>query len=143
MTWQAGKRPRAAGPLSAFARLKPLAGERDDPAKSLDKLAQALGNYGRSVRLHVRLVTDKDGERVEHWEVQGGSMKGKALRKEPKKADVILVMRPETWTQIAQGRLAPYEALYTGKLRVGGNFEMAKAITRHLSDPASPYVAPC
>jgi len=26
---------------------------------------------------------------------------------------------------------------------VGGDFEMAKAITRHLSDPAMEYVAPC
>ena len=54
-----------------------------------------------------------------------------------------MVMRPETWTQIAQGLLAPYEALYTGKLRVGGNFEVAKAITKHLTDPAANYMAPC
>ena len=61
----------------------------------------------------------------------------------PKEADVVVVMRPETWTQIAQGQLAPYEALYTGKLRVGGDFELAKAIVKHLTDPATPYVAPC
>jgi hypothetical protein len=143
MTWQGGKSAREVGPLSPFARLKPLAGERDDPAKGLEKLAQALSDYGSPVRLHVRLITGKDGESVEHWEVQGGSKNAKAQRKEPKDADVILVMRPETWTQIAQGQLAPYEALYAGKLRVGGDLEAAKAITRHLSDPASPYVAPC
>lgn len=143
MTWQAGKRAREVGPLSPFARLKPLAGERDDPAKGLEKLAQALSDYGSPVRLHVRFITDKDGESVEHWEVQGGSKNAKAQRTEPKDADVILVLRPETWTQIAQGQLAPYEALYAGKLRVGGDLEAAKAITRHLSDPASPYVAPC
>jgi len=89
------------------------------------------------------LVTGKEGEGVEHWEVLGGSKNCQARRKEPKTADVILIMRPETWTQIAEGQLAPYEALYSGKLRVGGDFEQAKAITQYLSDPASPYVAPC
>jgi len=122
--------------------LKPLAGERDEPDKGLEKLAQALRDYDSPVRVHVRLITH-EGEGVEHWEVQAGSTDAKAERKEPKDADVILVMRPETWMQIAQGQLAPYEALYAGRLRVGGNFEAAKAITRHLSDPASPYVAPC
>ena len=39
--------------------------------------------------------------------------------------------------------LAPYDALYAGKVRVGGDFEAAKAITRYLSDPALPYVSPC
>lgn len=143
MTWQSGKRAREVGPSSPFARLKPLAGERDNSAKGMDKLAKALSDYGSPVRLHIRLITGENGEGVEHWEVQGGSKNAKAQRKEPKDADVVLVMRPETWVQIAQGQLAPYEALYTGKLRVGGDFEAAKAITRHLTDPASPYVAPC
>src|SRR5260221_1670488 len=142
MTWQGGKRPREVGPLSAFARLRPLAGELDDPSTSLEKLAHALADFGRPVRLHVRLITGADGENVEHWEVLGGSSVPRVERKEPQVADVIVVMRPETWTQIAQGRLAPYEALYSGKLRVGGDFAAAKAITRHLSDPALPYVAP-
>ena len=93
--------------------------------------------------LHIRLVSGADGETVEHWEVQGGSKGAKAKKGEPKKADVLVVMRPETWAQIAQGQLAPYEALYTGRMRVGGDFEKAKAIVKHLTDPSAPYVAPC
>jgi SCP-2 sterol transfer family len=143
MTWQGGKKPPQPGPLSAFARLKPFAGSQDDAAKALQKLAGALSNYASPIRLHFRLIAAKDGERVEHWEVQGGAKNSKAHRKETKNADVIIVVRPETWMQIAQGRLAPYEALYTGKLRVGGDFEIAKAITKHLTDPAARYVAPC
>jgi SCP-2 sterol transfer family. len=123
--------------------LKPLARPQDDSAKALEKLAQALREYGSPVRLHFRLITGKEEERVEHWEVHGGSKNAKATKAKPKKADVVVVMRPETWTQIAQGLLAPYEALYTGKLRVGGNFEVAKAITKHLTDPAANYMAPC
>ena len=143
MTWQGGKlRREASGPLS-FARLRTLAGPQDNAARSVDQLSKALSGLRKPVRLHIRLVSGADGETVEHWDVQGGSKSTKARKGEPKDADVLVVMRPETWAQIAQGQLAPYEALYSGKLRVGGDFEMAKAIVKHLTDPAAPYVAPC
>ena len=145
MTWQGGKRGRELGPSSpVFASLKAIATDRDDAAKCLQCLSTALGDFPKPVRMHVRLISGSgDDESVEHWEVQGGTKAAKAQRKEPKNADVVVVMRPETWLQIAQGKLAPYEALYTGRLRVGGDFAAAKAITRHLSDPAATYVAPC
>jgi SCP-2 sterol transfer family len=144
MTWQGGKLGREVGPVSAFARLKPLATEADDAAKAVRAFSKALGGYQRQVRVHLRLVSGEEGATVEHWNVQAGP-KGtaKAEQKEPKQADVIVAMRPETWLLIAQGRLAPYEALYAGKLRVGGDMEIAKAITRHLTDPAATYRAPC
>ena len=143
MTWQGGKRGREIGPTSPFARLKPLAAGKDDSEAGLKQLAQALSNYKKPTLLHVRLVTGKEGEPVEHWEIKAGSKDAKVQRKEPKKADVVVVMRPETWSQIAQGMLAPYDALFAGKLRVGGDVETAKDITHHLSDPRFPYVSPC
>lgn len=143
MTWQGGKLRRAEGGGLSFACLRSLAGEQDDAARSIDQLSKALGGLGKPVRLHIRLVSGTDDETVEHWDVQGGSKGGKAKRGAPKDADVVVVMRPETWAQIAQGQLAPYDALYSGRLRVGGDFEMAKAIVKHLTDPAAPYVAPC
>jgi hypothetical protein len=144
MTWQGGKLRPEIGPVSAFAPLKPLATGVDDSAKALRALSKALAGYEGHVRLHMRLVSGDDGQAIEHWDIQGGA-KGaaKAERKQPKQADVIVVMRQETWMQIAQGKLAPYEALYSGKLRVGGDMELAKAVTRHLTDPASTYRPPC
>jgi SCP-2 sterol transfer family len=143
MTWQGGKIRREEVGGVPFARLRALAGPNDDAARSVDQLSKALSGFGTAVRLHIRLVSGADGETVEHWEVQGGSKSPKAKKGAPKDADILVVMRPETWAQIAQGQLAPYEALYTGKLRVGGDFEKAKAIVKHLTDPASSYVAPC
>lgn len=143
MTWQGGKRAREQK-SSTFARLKPLGKLQDDAATSLDYLAKALSGYNKPVRLHIRLVSGTDGATVEHWEVLGGSKNAKAKKNtKPNDADVVVVMRRETWAQIAQGMLAPYEALYTGKLRVGGDFEVAKAITKYLTDPAANYIAPC
>jgi SCP-2 sterol transfer family len=143
MTWQGGKLRREGSEPMPFARLRALAGQQDDAAQSLEQLSTALSGLGKPVRLHIRLVSGADGETVDHWEVQGGSKRAKATKVKPKDADVVVVMRPETWAQIAQGQLAPYEALYSGKLRVGGDLEMAKMIVKHLTDPSAPYVAPC
>lgn len=145
MTWQGGKLGRETAPTRTFACLTPLAAAADDPAASLTALSKALSDFSPAVTIDVRLLGD-DGETVQHWDVRAGSRGAKAAKavaRVPKTPDVIVVMRPETWQQIAQGRLAPYEALYAGKLRVGGDLESAKAITRHLTDPALPYVAPC
>jgi putative sterol carrier protein len=143
MTWQGGKfRPEDVAAVP-FARLRALCRPQDDAAKSFEQLSKALSSFGKPVSLHIQLVSGSDGETVEQWVVQGGSKSGKAKKGAPKKADVLVVMRPETWAQIAQGQLAPYEALYTGRMRVGGDFEKAKAIVKYLTDPATPYVSPC
>lgn len=141
MTWQGGKRGREQRP-SPFARLKPLATSPDNTATSLTNLARALSSYEKPVRLHIQLVSGTEGSAVDHWEVLGGPSP-KAANAQPQEADIVIVMRPDTWAQIAQGMLPPYEALYTGRLRVGGDFEAAKAITKYLTDPATSYVAPC
>jgi SCP-2 sterol transfer family len=145
MTWQGGKRPaEETAATTPFAPLKPLmTAERNDVAESLQSLARALGDYGSPVRIHVHLIDDKDDEKIEHWEIQSGSPRPAARRSKPKQADVLVAMRPETWMLIAQGRLAPFDALFAGKLRVGGNLEVAKRLTRHLSDPRVPFVPPC
>ena len=143
MTWQGGKLRREQGETLSFARLRTLARPQDDAAKGINQLSKALNGLGKQVRLHIGLVSGPDAARVQHWDVQGGAKSGKVTRGKPKEADVVVVMRPETWAEIAQGQLAPYEALYSGKLRVGGDFEMAKAIVKHLTDPSAPYVAPC
>jgi putative sterol carrier protein len=142
MTWQGGKLRHDDGVLS-FARLRSVAGPQDDAAKSLEQLSKALSGFAKPVRLHIRLVSGAEGGIVEDWMVQGGAKDAKAKQGRPKDADVTVVMRPETWAAIAQGRLAPYEALYAGRLRVGGNFETAKAIVKYMTDPATIYLAPC
>jgi putative sterol carrier protein len=140
MTWQGGKRPREAPPRSPFARLAPLVGqEKTNIETSLRGLATALKGAKAKASLHLRLVSGTETETIDHWEVAGG----KARRAQPKGADVVVVMRPETWLAIARGELPPYEALISGKLRVGGNLEAAKEMVRSLSNPADRYLPPC
>ena len=143
MTWQGGKPSRhPTAPPIEFARLRQLAmGASPKLEDSFHSLSKALSDYGSKVRLHLHLVSGEG--KVDHWEVEGGSSKPSAKHARPKSADVHVVLRPETWNQIATGLLAPYDALLGGRLRVGGNLETAKAITKHLSDPAVPYIPPC
>jgi hypothetical protein len=145
MTWNGGKLiATPVVPHVTFARLRPLASfQQSDHAASFKSLSHALRDFGSQVRLHIRLVSGDEGDKVAHWDVEGGTPKATARRGRPKSADVHLVMRSETWTQIASGQLAPYDALLGGKLRVGGNLDTAKSIIKHLSDPSMPYIPPC
>jgi putative sterol carrier protein len=141
---QGGKPIRSTLPpkTSPFAPLKPLAKGRArvDVEASLSKLSQSLRSFEKPLRIHVQLI---DGDRTEDWEVAAGSKKDSVRRARPKTADVRVVLRKDTWTQIAGGRLSPYDALFSGKLRIGGDVELAKQLVRHLSDPSVPYVSPC
>jgi hypothetical protein len=134
-TWQGGKRGREVAPSSPFASLKPLVGEADNPAKGLEMLSDALRGYPNPLRLHVRLVSgEEDDESVEQWEVQAGTDGFQAAADGVKRRRRDRGDAPRDVDAYRPGRPGPYEALYTGRLRVGGDFEAAKAVTRYLSD---------
>ncbi|HKD20192.1 MAG TPA: SCP2 sterol-binding domain-containing protein [Thermoanaerobaculia bacterium] len=140
---QGGKPIRATLPpkTSPFAPLKALvSGRGRDVEASLSKLSQSLGSFETPLHIHVRLI---DGDATEDWDVAAGSKKGAARRGKPKNPDVRVVLRKDTWIQIAGGKLSPYDALFGGKLRIGGDVDTAKEVVRHLSDPSVPYVSPC
>jgi hypothetical protein len=117
-------------PATAFAPLRPIV---EEGVSELDAtvrgLADAMSGVEPSPRIHLRLV--EGDETVETLATADG---------EP---EVIVVLSRDTWLAIAQGRLAPYEALVAGRLRVGGDLGLAKRVTQHLSDPSVPYVEPC
>lgn len=145
MTREGGKPSRPdpfTDPAPRFACLRPLL-EREgrDIAQSFQAMAEALRTYDAPCRLQVRLV-DGD-ETVETWNVEGGVRASAARGQEAADADVLVVVSSDTWIEIAQGRLAPFDALFGGKLRIGGDVELAKRIARHLTDPAATFVPPC
>ena len=141
MTWQGGKTPRAPAEGSPFAPLHPLlAGHQRDAEAGLRALAQALRNHAPPVKIQIRLL---EGDKTEHWDVKAGKATRAARPAAAKTADVLVVMRRETWVEIAQGRLAPFDALFAGRLRAGGDLETAKRVVQHLSSRAVPFVPPC
>lgn len=152
MTWRGGKKIRedvAEAATPSFACLKPLLKATDtDLPRSFQKLAKSLSKLDSAVRIHIRLV---DGNQtVNNWEVKAGPSLSSAVEGEPKVArgrqkepGILLVVSVDTWVQIARGELAPFDALFAGKLRVGGNLSVGKKITQLLSDPTVPFVSPC
>ena len=143
---EGGKRIRDSGlgPASPFARLQPLVTDTArDVGSSMTKLVEALVSYEAPARIHLRLIDDGEGEGTDHWDVEAGSAQATARQGQPKEPDVTVVLRRGTWMQIAQGQLSPFDALFNGKLRVGGDVELAKRLARHLSDPSTPFVSPC
>ena len=125
---------------SPFAPLRPLIEPHEqDAGVALKQLSEALRGIGGTARLHVQVL---DGDALTDWDVQGGA-RSLTRARAPKAADLRLIMRRETLVAILHGRLAPFDALFAGRMRVGGDTELGKRIVQHLSDPAHPYVPPC
>jgi alkyl sulfatase BDS1-like metallo-beta-lactamase superfamily hydrolase len=126
---------------SPFAPLKALLQPHEqDAAEGIRRLAAALQGLGAAARLHLRVL---DGETVEHWEVEGGTLPAAARQQTPKNADMTLILRRDTWLRMAHGRLSPFDALLSGRMRLGGDTALAKSIVKHLSDPTVPFVGLC
>ena len=130
---------------SAFAPLRPfLKSNETDLSRGLENLSAELARLDSQVRLDVEVL---EGSDTHAWVLECGLCRS-LVRPRPrarnkKKPNVRVVVRHETWLQIAQGKLSPFEAFITGRLLVGGDTELAKRLVQHLSDPSVPYVSPC
>ena len=132
--------PTAAAP-KAFAPLRALLkSDETDLTQSVQKLSAELAGFDAPIRLQVQVL---EGSSTHDWELECGRDRVSASRHPAKDADVRVVVRRDTWLQIAHGKLNPYDAFISGKLRVGGDAELAKRLVQHLSDPSVPYVSPC
>lgn len=141
MTIDGGKaiRPAFSDTASPFAPLLPLlALQQDDIAAGVSRVSTALDSFAVPASVHLRIL---DGADVQDWDVRSGP--AAAVARAPEHADVRLVMQRDTWLRIVRGTLAPFDALFEGKVGVGGDTELAKQLVEHLSDPAVPFVPPC
>src|SRR5215469_12576635 len=103
-----------------FATVKDLsAGGRNDMAGTFKSLGELLETSRLRGTLQVRLVGQGQAQescfRVTF--AHGKSAVGNTPAKKP---HVELIMKPETWAQIAAGRLAPIDALLDGLMRLRG-----------------------
>jgi putative sterol carrier protein len=131
----------ATTPPTAFAPLRALLrSDETDLKQSLQKLSAELASFDAPMRLQVQVL---EGSNRHDWELECGRARISASRQSANDADVRVVVRHDTWLQIAHGKLNPFEAFISGKLRVGGDVELAKRLVQHLSDPSAPYVSPC
>ena len=126
---------------TAFAPLRALLkSDETDLTQSLQRLSAELASFDAPMRLQVQVL---EGSSTHDWELECGRDRASPSRPRANATDVRVVVRRDTWLQIAQGKLNPFDAFISGKLRVGGDVELAKRLVQHLSDPSVPYVSPC
>jgi hypothetical protein len=113
-----------------FVKLKPLVGVA---AAEIDASFDGLtgGLQGAAFPCTVR-VTLLSGEQEQHGTISVRD--GNAQRAvEGDAVDIEVITSPETWLAIASGQLAPLDAFTGGKMRVRGDYKLARRIMLHLA----------
>jgi putative sterol carrier protein len=65
------------------------------------------------------------------FSVTFGAEKGKSTAKAALNRTVETITTPETWAEIAGGRMAPHDAFFSGRMRVRGSVALAQTLIQH------------
>jgi putative sterol carrier protein len=125
-----------------FAVIKDLTGSgRNDLPKTFERLAELLGESGIRGSLQVQVLEDEAGKKKSYVNVKLGTGQPQSSTRALAKPNVELITRPETWMEIAGGRLAPIEAFLQGRMRVRGNTMLALKMLKHVAgSPGRNYL---
>ena len=107
-----------------------------DVAKTLERLGELLAPSRLHATLQLQLVHDNVGDKTSSVRL---ILEGEKTRTSSERADdfdVEIITTPETWWEIATGKLAPHDAFLTGRMRVRGNTRMAQNMLKQAA--ASP-----
>lgn len=116
--------------MDSYGKLQKLTEPtRPELANTFSRVAEILSKTqkGKPLQLQFSLV-DGDEENPTVWSVVIDKSGGKAKQQPAARPDVEIITRPETWWEIAEGRLSPLDAFVTGRLRVQGSIERAKRV---------------
>jgi SCP-2 sterol transfer family len=117
-----------------FAVLKDLTSSaRSTPAETLHRLGELLRPSKVHGTLHLRLLHGGTLSDSSTFSVTFGTAKGKSTPKAALNRTVEIITTPETWAEIAGGRMAPHDAFLSGRMRVRGNVALAQTLIRHLA----------
>ena len=117
----------------AFVKLAPLAGMTVGEADaSFDALTSGLRGAPFGCTLRITLLSGSNDEFSQHGtiSVRDGNAQRAA---ESDSADIEVITSPETWLAIASGELAPLDAFIGGKMRVRGDYKLARLAMLHLA----------
>jgi putative sterol carrier protein len=114
----------------AFVTLKPLVGVDASQIKtSFDQIAKSLHGAAFAGVVRFTLV---GGPQKESFTVALKDGQAKA-ESNAKKVDLEIITTPDTWLQIALGKLAPLDAFTGGKMRVRGDQSLGQRIMKQLA----------
>ena len=120
-----------------FAMIKDLTapGPRDI-AKTIDRLGELLAPSQRRATFQLRLVHDTAGDQTSCVKLVLDAGKATTSSEPVDNPDVEIITTPDTWWEMATGRLAPHEAFLGGRMRLRGDARRAQDMLKQVA--ASP-----
>jgi putative sterol carrier protein len=106
---------------------------RGEIQETLNRLGELLASSQLRVTLQLRLVHDAAAQRVSCFNLVLDGRKATTSAEPANKPDVELIMVPETWWEIASGRVAPHEAFLRGRMRVRGDTDLAQRMLKYVA----------
>jgi putative sterol carrier protein len=120
--------------LSRFAVVKDLTESgQASPADTLKRLRKLLEPSKIHGTLQLQILEGGSAKKASAFSVALGTAKTKSNAKATLKRTVELITTPETWMEIASGRLAPHDAYLSGRLRVRGSASLAQTMLKHVA----------
>jgi len=114
-----------------FAAIKDLTrGGKASAAETAKNLGEQLGASKAKGTLRLSLMEGGNAANTTSYDVPLGGAKAKAAKAKPV---IELITTPETWMEIASGRLAPHDAFLGGRMRVRGNAFTAQRLLKHIA----------
>jgi putative sterol carrier protein len=116
-----------------FATLKDLTrGGKASIAETTKSLGEQLAVAGAKGTFRLSLAEGRGSAKATVYDLPLGGAKTKAAKSSAKPA-VELITTPETWMEVASGRLAPHDAFLGGRMRVRGNAFTAQRLLKHIA----------
>jgi hypothetical protein len=126
------KKQKSEAPQS-FAVMKDLTDRGEDISHTVQRLGDLLAPAGFSATLQLCLRDADTSKPSSCFQLKLAQGKVTVSTKSSKKPDIELIMRPETWLQIAAGKLPPHQVFLTGGMRLRGNADLAQKMLKHLA----------
>jgi len=121
---------------STFATIQNLAasGERD-VAKALHRLGELLAPSQLHATFQLQLVHDTVGEQTSSVRLMLADGKATISSERIDNPDVEIITTPETWWEIATGKLGPQDAFFSGRMRLRGDTRVAQNMLKVVASP--------
>jgi putative sterol carrier protein len=116
-----------------FATIKDLTrGGKASAAETAKNLGEQLAAVKAKGTLRLSLLEGGKAANTTSYDVPLGGAKAKGT-KSPVKPTIELITTPETWMEIASGRLAPHDAFFGGRMRVRGKAFTAQHMLKYIA----------
>jgi putative sterol carrier protein len=127
--------------VQRYARLPALIdAPATEIAASLGRLTDLLSAFEEPATVNLHFVGASGTQR---WHLALGGQRATTAEGAAEDPALEVIMRPDTWTEIASGSLSPLLAFGSGRMRVRGDIGLAKRLLRHLATSSDAIVEIC